>query len=69
MHILICSLIHTDTIITVALAKMNLKKWVNKARIELASWLLDVHGDRPIFDYPVMSFDEFDSSAYKSIGK
>jgi len=41
-----------------------------RARDELSTFLHDVHGDRPVFEYPVISYDKpTANSNYKTIGK
>ena len=52
-----------------ALVRKITPKLENKARTELASYLLDVHGDKPAFEYPILTFDDIVGSSYNTVGK
>jgi hypothetical protein len=55
---------------SMSFSKEDLTEMGRKARNELSDYLHDVHGDRPVFDFPVLSFDDNLAKAnYKSIGK
>ena len=43
---------------TRSFSKHELTAIGKKARDELKNILYDVHGDRPIFEYPVLNFDD-----------
>jgi len=48
----------------------ELNKIRNNARNELSTYVRDVHGDTPVFEYPVMSFGDLkQGESYQSFGR
>ena len=48
----------------------ELRKICSDGRVELETYLHDVHGDKPIFEYPIMSFGDLKNGEdYHSFGK